>query len=58
MASSKRKRSTRKVKSLKAKSVSGKKAKAVKGGLYVNLDMDSSYKPTDKDRKSWIEIHS
>ena len=56
MASSKRKRSTRKIKSLKAKSVSSKKAKAVKGGLYMKQGTtDGSV--TTQDYKSWIELH-
>jgi hypothetical protein len=53
MASSKRKRSTRKVKSLKPKSVSGKKAKGVKGGLYIK---EGKTVPLPQ-RENWIDIH-
>ena len=55
MASSKRKRSTRKVKSLKTKSLSGKHAKGVKGGgiymKYDNIQGDA----TASGHEKWIE---
>ena len=57
MASNRSKRSTRKVEGLKPKGVSGKKAKAVKGGIYMNLDsIDGSVKATR--HLSWIEFAS
>jgi hypothetical protein len=55
MASSKRKRSTRKVKSLKAKSVSAKNAKGVKGGLYMKYDSIKG-DVTAEGHEKWIEL--
>jgi hypothetical protein len=55
MASSKRKRSTRKVKSLKAKSVSAKNAKGVKGGLYIKYGDSIKGEVTAQGHEKWIE---
>lgn len=58
MASNRSKRSTRKVEGLKPKGVSGKKAKAVKGGgIYMNWNADGNGKSVQQGpHLSWIDF--
>ena len=55
MASRETKRSARKVTSLKPKSVSGKKAKAVKGGIIIEGGMKVPPGPNASRLPGWIE---
>ena len=57
MASNRSKKSTRKVEGLKPKGVSGKKAKAVKGGgIYVNKDSYGGSVQESSYHLSWIDF--
>jgi len=60
MASNRNERSARKVGGLKPEGVSGKKAKAVKGGgIYMNLDsIDGSVSVKETRHLSWIDFSS